>query len=140
LGDGQVDYEARLLVGKSFHPIAGYGNAELAYRKRNGDFSDEIPFRLEVGVFPAKGTLFKIALDGISNLTNDKASDLGVNLGPNVFDEEYMKLSPSLIFFNKKGYGFEVYYETLLSGANTAAGQTIGIGLSWQGKLTKNEK
>ncbi len=140
LGDGQVDTEARLLVGKSFHPFAGYGNAELGYRKRNSDLSDEIPFRLEVGAFPTKGTLFKIALDGISNLSNDKASDLGVNLGANVFDEEYLKLSPSLIFFNKKGYGVEIYYETLLSGANTAAGETIGVGFSWQGKLAKNEK
>lgn len=140
LGDGQVDYEARFLVGKSFHPFPGYGNAEVGYRKRNGDFSDEIPFRLEVGAFPVKGTLLKISLDGISNTSNDKASELGANLGPNVFDEEYMKLSSSLIFFNKKGYGFEIYYETLLSGANTAAGQTIGVGLSWQGKLARNEK
>lgn len=140
LGDGQVDYEARLLAGKSFYPFAGYGNAEVGYRKRNGDFSDEIPYRLELGAFPAKGVLLKIALDGVSNLTNDKASDLGATLGPNVFDEEYLKLSPSLIFFNKKGYGFEIYYETLLSGGNTAAGQTIGVGLSWQGKPSKNNK
>lgn len=130
LGDGQVDYEARILIGKSFHPVAGYGNGEVGYRKRNGDLSDEIPYRFEVGMFPVKGVLLKLALDGTSNTSNDRASAFNANLGPNIYDEEYMKLSPSFIIFNKKGYGLEIYYETVVSGANTAAGQTIGVGFS----------
>ncbi len=136
LGDGQIDLEARLLAGKSFQLGApGYGNAEIAYRKRNGDFSDEIPYRLEAGVFPLKRILLKLALDGITNLSNDRASDIGATRTANVFDQEYMKLSPGLIFFLNSGFSIDVYYETTLSGANASAGRSLGIGVAWQGKI-----
>jgi protein XagA len=139
LGDGQVDLEGRLLFGKSFNRFPGYGGAEIAYRKRNGVYSDEIPYLLEAGVYPAKKILFKVMLDGISNLTNDKASDIGTTFGPNVFDEEYMKINPALIFFFQRGLAVEVGYSTYLSGANSSAGNTISVGLSWQGKVGRND-
>lgn len=139
LGEGQIDLETRLLIGKSFYPFPAYGSAEVGYRKRNGDFSDVIPFLAEAGVYARRNILIKLVVDGISNLTNDRAGQIGVERAPNVFDKEYMKLSPALIFFGPMGYSMEIYYETFLSGANTAAGNTIGLGIAWQGFLFHGE-
>jgi len=136
LGEGQIDLEARLLMGRSFKlGPPGYGNAEIAYRKRNGDFSDVIPYRLETGVWVSKPILFKLSLDGVSNLSNDVASNLQSNSTDNVFDQEYLKFSPALIFFLKRGFSIDVYYETTIAGANASVGKSVGIGLAWQGKV-----
>ncbi|MFN0118438.1 MAG: hypothetical protein ACKVQC_09140 [Elusimicrobiota bacterium] len=135
LGQGQVDLECRLLAGKSLYPWPVYLSSEVGYRKRNGDYSDEIPYVFETGFFPKKNLLLKVGLDGISNLTNDEASNLNSNFNDFVFDKEFMKLNFTIALFQKSGWGYEIFYDTLLTGANTSVGQTVGVGLSWQGKL-----
>lgn len=141
LGDGQVDLEGKILLGKSFHPFAGYGNIEVGYRKRNGDFSDEIPYAVEAGVNPLKSTLLKLTLSGTTNRINDAAGQSGfTSSNPNVFDKEHMKLGVSLGVSVSRGFSVEAYYETHLSGANTALGDTVGIGLSWQGRRAQSTR
>jgi hypothetical protein len=139
LGQGQIDVEERVLVGKSFYPLPLYANAEIGFRKRMGDYSDELPFRIEGGWSILKSLLLKVSLDGISNRSNDAASKTS-NRAPNVFDQEYMKFSPGLIFFLPHNFALDIYYESVVSGGNTAAGDTIGIGVSWLGKIrNKNQ-
>lgn len=135
LGEGQVDMEARALVGRSFRWIRGYGGAELAYRKRNGDFSDEIPYRLEAGVFAGPRWLVKFVLDGVDNTTNDEAGEFDPTRAANVYDKQYRKIAPSLIYFFGRGFAAELYYETHIAGANESAGDTVGLAVSWQGTL-----
>ena len=138
LGQGQIDVEARLLAGRGFRVLrrAGYGGAEIGYRRRNGDYSDEIPYRLEAGVFSTPAILWRVALDGIENRSNDAASRVGsARLGENVFDQEYMKAGPSVIFFSRAGMQVELGYEAVVSGGNTAAGDIISFSLAWLGPL-----
>jgi len=138
LGDGQEDYEFRLLAGRSIGILSGYANAELGYRRRSGDLSDELPFVLEAGIFPIRRLLVKGLVEGVSNLGNDRASDLGVTLGPNIFEEEYTKAGAALIVFLDRGFSVEVSYDSVIAGGNTSLSNTLGIGLSWQGKLRKD--
>lgn len=134
LGDGQIDYEARVLAGRSFFRGRSYGNAEIGFRKRNGDFSDEFPYRLEGGIFLGRPALVTLSLDGVSNATNDTASK-APGRAPHVFDEEYQKLGSSLILFVGGGAALEAFYEQVIAGGNTSAGRTIGLGVSWQGRI-----
>ena len=95
LGDGQIDYEGRVLVGKSVG--RAYGGAEIGYRKRNGDLSDQLPFRIETGVSLTSQVLLTLSLDGIENRTNDAAGTTPLDRrAANIFDKEYMNFSPGV--------------------------------------------
>jgi protein XagA len=133
LGQGQVDGEARLLLGRSFHPKPIYGNLEVGYRLRRGAYSDEIPYRVEAGVFPARPVLVKLALDGTKSLANDRAST-SPNRPPNVFDQQSTRLAPGLAVFLGRGFAVEAGYEITLAGGNAADLDTLSLGLSWQGR------
>jgi hypothetical protein len=134
LGQGQVDLEARFLAGKSFYPRPFYLGAELGYRRRNGPFSDEIPYRLEAGAFLAKPFLLKLSADGLENRANDDAGKKS-GLPAHIFDQEHRKAGPSLIYFFGNGLALEAGYDAVIAGGNTAAARTFSLGLAWQGKI-----
>jgi hypothetical protein len=48
LGTAKVDGDFRVLLGRSFWPIPGYGTAEFGYRRRSG-FADQLIYSAEVG-------------------------------------------------------------------------------------------
>jgi protein XagA len=130
LGDGQIDWEGRVLVGRSVGFLSGYVNVEAAYRKRNGDVSDEFPYRLETGARTGRNVTLTLALDGVSSRSNDTASTTG-NRAPNVFDEEYMTLGPGLIVSIGEGVAFEFNYDRTIAGGNTAVGNKFSLAFSW---------
>lgn len=133
LGEGQVDLEARVLAGKSFG--RAYGSAEIGYRKRNGDYSDEVPFRVEGGVRFVPRAMLLVSLDGWNTTGNDRASKApSGSLHPNVFDKEFMSLRPALLFFLTPALSLEVFHKIPVDGANATADKSFGIGVAWEGK------
>ncbi len=71
LGNGQFDYEGKLLYGKSLYPhIPGYVNLELGYRFRDGDPSDEFRYLVEFGIDVTKSIYGRLKLDGIYSIDN----------------------------------------------------------------------
>ena len=136
LGEGQIDFEGRVLAGKSLYPRPFYASAEAGYRKRNGDFSDEIVYLAETGVFLGRSALVKLVYDVVESRSNDTASK-APNRHPNVFDKEYTQLSAGVAWFRPGGFGVEVFYRTLLTGGNAAKGDTIGVSAFWQGFLRR---
>lgn len=137
LGQGQVDWEGKLLAGKGFQKT--YVSGEFGYRLRNGIYSDELPFRLEGGWWLSKTLLASLALDGIDNRSNDDASRAS-NRPENVFDQRYTKLAPSLTYLFKNGFSAQLGYEQVVQGGNTAATKAVLLGLSWQGHLRPQNK
>ncbi len=139
LGQGQVDYEARLLAGKSFHPA--YVNVEYGFRRRNGDYSDEFPYRAEAGVSMGRRLSLQVALDGVDTRGNDAAASRPqAERAPNVFDKEYTDLTVGIGIALSNGFRLEPMFKQTIAGANTAASRGFGLGLSWQGSLGRTKE
>ena len=64
LGNGQEDFEGKLLFGKSFGAL-GYGGLEVGYRVRTDDPVDEFRFLVEYGFDVNERTYLRTKLDGI---------------------------------------------------------------------------
>lgn len=64
LGNGQEDFEGKLLFGKSFGEL-GYGGLELGYRVRTDDPVDEFRYLVEYGFDLNDQTYLRTKLDGI---------------------------------------------------------------------------
>ena len=64
LGNGQEDYEGKILFGKSFGDL-GYGGLELGYRVRTDDPVDEFRFLVEYGFDVSDKVYLRTKLDGI---------------------------------------------------------------------------
>ena len=64
LGNGQEDFEGKVLFGKSFGP-AGYGGLEFGYRVRTEDPVDEFRFLAEYGFDATEKVYLRTKLDTI---------------------------------------------------------------------------
>lgn len=64
LGNGQEDFEGKVLFGKSFGDL-GYGGLELGYRFRTDDPVDEFRFLVEYGFDLSDKVYLRTKLDGI---------------------------------------------------------------------------
>lgn len=70
LGNGQEDYEFRLLFGKSLGKL-GYFGAEAGYRFRAGDPVDEFRYLIEYGFDLTDEVYLRAKLDGTLNAGSD---------------------------------------------------------------------
>jgi len=70
IGDGQNDYEVRLLAGKSLWPFPGYAGLEVGYRFRSGSPSDEVRYLAEVGMNFTTRLYGRVKLDGVWGVGN----------------------------------------------------------------------
>ncbi len=73
LGNGQEDFEGKLLFGKSFGAL-GYGGLELGYRVRTDDPVDEFRFLVEYGFDVNERTYLRTKLDGIHAASSSDAA------------------------------------------------------------------
>jgi len=125
LGNGQYDFEARLLYGQSLYPmIPGYLNFEAAYRKRNESPEDEFRYLVEAGINFTEQIYCRIKLDEIVGLGN--ADTVNGNKGnPSATDDYDLRkidASAGLKFLPhwcvEAGYRDEIYGKNTSSGAN----------------------
>lgn len=72
LGNGQEDFESRLLFGKGFGPW-GYIGIELGYRFRLGAPADEFRYLLEYGFKVLESGYLRAKLDGIQGIGNGRS-------------------------------------------------------------------
>jgi len=133
LGNGQEDFEGKLLFGKSFGDL-GYGGLEVGYRFRTDDPVDEFRFLVEYGIDVSEDIYLRTKLDGIhaagsSSVNSDVISDpdfataalnpqlpLEFDLGRLEYTAGY-KLSDSI--------GIELTGTTAVYGENTLRGTNI---------------
>ena len=129
LGTGESDGEVRLLVGKSLYPLPAYVTGSLGYRRRGGDFGDELFHGLEAG-YSWNRLLVKGVVEGIQTLGDCGAMGEGGGL---IGDQNSLKLSPGLIwsFNDRLEISADLFH--IASGCNTAAGTTYALGLAFKG-------
>jgi protein XagA len=132
LGNGQVDFELRLLYGHSLYPyIPGYCNFELGYRWRLQDPSDEVRYLVEFGLDFTRQFYGRVKLDGIYSMDNGNHFDLSGNpTTTNNFD--LGKLDMTLGYKLSKEWGLEINCTPEIYGKNTASGATYAFAITYQ--------
>ncbi|CAA0115504.1 Uncharacterised protein [BD1-7 clade bacterium] len=136
LGNGQVDYESRLLLGKSLNQF-GYIGVEVGYRYRTGDPSDEIRYLFEYGFNATDNLYFRTKLDGTKSVGNSQPFDSAAS--PNLsatpeFDLGKLEVTGGWSFgkpdSNQSRWGLEMTWNKDLYGRNTLDGMGFQIGLT----------
>ena len=142
LGNGQEDFEGKVLFGKSFGEL-GYGGLELGYRVRTDDPVDEFRFLVEYGFDVSDKTYLRAKLDGIHAAGNSNV-DLGIAttadnpLANNIPLTAVTPLNPQLpLEFDlgrleytagykfSEGFAAEITGTTAIYGDNTLSGTNI---------------
>ena len=129
LGTGETDGEVRLLVGKSLYPVPGYVTGTLGYRRRGGEYGDELFHGLEAG-YSWNRLLVKGVVEGIQTLGDCGATG---EMGGLVGDQNNLKLSPGLIWSINDRLEVSADLFHIAAGCNTAAGTTWALGLAFKG-------
>ncbi len=139
LGNGEIQFESNLMIGKSLYPFPLYISGGIGYRVRGGDLHDEILYSAEVGI-TLESVILKIYLDGVKSTTTPP--DLygrpivtpiegGGGVIPDILfgDQDYLKISPSII--HKFNYNFSIQAEltNIALGKNTISGTGFSLGL-----------
>ncbi|MBO9490350.1 hypothetical protein J7384_08255 [Endozoicomonas sp. G2_1] len=133
LGNGQEDYELRVLLGKSLNQY-GYVGAEFGYRLRTDAPSDEYRYLLEYGFNVNKNLYLRTKLDGVLSAENaDDVDNTNANLSvvPE-FDSGKWELTAGWTFdsSSKNKWGLELTYTKDIYGKNTLDGDSIQLGLT----------
>ena len=96
LGNGQEDFEGKLLFGKSFGKL-GYGGLEVGYRVRTDAPVDEFRFLVEYGINVNDKTYLRTKLDGIHAAGNSPALNTNTLPDPDsIFIVDTALLNPQL--------------------------------------------
>lgn len=133
LGNGQYDYELRLLYGRSLWPIIpGYMNLEAAYRWRAKKPSDEFRYLMEAGTDLGKNFYIRAKLDAIIGLGN--GDDIMDDFGNPTSTLEYdlAKLDLVVGYQITQKFGLELGYTPAIWGETTAKGATTTLALTYQ--------
>ena len=130
LGAGQVDVETKFLAGTSFYPIPAYVSGDIGFRARTEEFGNELTYALELGYMIVDRALLKGSVAGVKSLASDKDREEFDVLG--IVDQDFFKLGPGIIFKITDNLEFDVLYDRTVSGKNTGAGTTYGVGLAYK--------
>ena len=132
LGNGQEDFEGKLLFGKSFGEL-GYGGLEVGYRVRTEAPVDEFRYLVEYGFDLNDKTYLRTKLDGIHAATStDIGDDITIPLTedaalnpqqPLEFDLGRLEYTAGYKFSN--GFAAEITGTTAVYGDNTLKGTNI---------------
>jgi len=129
-----------MLLGKSLNNY-GYFGAELGYRLRTDEPSDEIRYLLEYGISASDNLYFRTKLDGIHSVENaDKlttsASNSSLNLSATPeYDLGKLELTAGWQFGKPQSdsqvrWGVEFTYNQDLYGSNTLKGDGMQVGIT----------
>ena len=132
LGNGQYDYELRLMYGRSLWPvIPGYINLEAGYRWRDEDPSDEFRYLVEFGSDLGKKFYARAKLYALVSMDNAKkqTDEFGNPTTPLAYD--LTELEMTLGFRLTPAVGFELGCTPALWGENTAKGTTYTLAFAF---------
>lgn len=125
LGNGQYDFEIRLLFGQSLHPvIPGYVNVEAGYRFRCEAPADEFRYLVEMGMDLTPKFYGRVKLDGILGIGNEDGTIDRMGNPTTTADFDLGKLDTCLGCNITDQWGIEVGCSPSIYGKNTAAGTT----------------
>lgn len=140
LGTGETDGILRVLAGKSLWPVPAYITAGAGYRWRGGPLQDEWLWQAEVG-YTAGPFLLKVYVDGVRNSVRPIPDITGQPVvtplpggggaTPNVIvgDQDFLKISPSIIYNMGNGLSLQGEILHIAAGKNTIAGTIYSLGV-----------
>ena len=131
LGNGQEDFEGKLLLGKSFGKY-GYGGLEAGYRFRTEDPVDEFRFLVEYGVNATEKTYLRTKLDGIiaAESTDDSLVDPALTLNPQLpLEFDLIRVEYTVGYKFSDLWSAEVTGTTAVAGSNTLRGNNVQLAL-----------
>mgnify|MGYP001165262905 FL=1 len=132
LGTGDADLEFRLLASRSLYPVPAYIGAEFGYRLRGGQFSNQLPYAVEVGASPHARLFAKLYLSGINTLLSDGGFSQAMDsMSTQVSEGDFTKWGFAVAGNVTGPLWVDLLYESIFTGKNTGAGNSVGIGLSW---------
>jgi len=133
LGNGQYDFEIKLLYGRSLWPIvSGYFSSEAGYRFRTQDPADEFRYLIEIGMDFTEKAYGRVKLDGIEGMNNaDNTDRFGAN--PSLaYNFDLGKLDMAFGYKLSLNWAVELGYTPEIYGKNTSAGSTYALALTYQ--------
>lgn len=132
LGNGELDADIQLLVGRSLDPLPFYVTGSGGLRRRGGPYNDELFYQAELGYSTAQW-LVKGALDIVENRANragmsENRSGLDDSL---VGEQDYTKLVIGVERAIDATTRFTIDLIEILYGKNTIEGTTIAVGVAY---------
>ena len=130
-GTGKIDAEVRILAARSLYPLPLYVGLEGGYRMRGGEYSNQVPWFVEVGVTPHPRLFAKAYVEGKDTRVSEDTEDLGVVGGSvQVSEGDFAKAGLNAAWNLQGPFWVDVLAERTISGENIGAGASLGIGVS----------
>jgi len=129
LGNGKMDLDAKLLLGASLYPIPIYMTGDIGYRKRGGDFVDEIQFGFEAGYTLFNKYLLRVLTNGIRSTDNSAGQSelLGFPLA-----QEQMRIGGGIIYKLNNNFEVDVTYLKTTSGTFIPKANELFFGIAFK--------
>jgi hypothetical protein len=129
LGNGETDFDTKLLLGVSLYQIPAYLTGDIGYRLRGGDFEDEIQFNFEAGYTFFKKYLLRAVTTGIKSTSMDAGQSelLGFPLS-----QEQIRIGGGIIYKLTQKIEFDVTYLKTTSGDNIPKANEFFIGVAFK--------
>lgn len=132
MGTGHVDIDARLIGSQSLYPWPLYVSAELGYRLRGGEFSNQVLWSAEVGATPHERLFAKGFAAGTTTRVPDvEQANVGVvGASTQVSEGNIVNMGINVAVQMGSGLWLDLLWERAVDGENIGAGSSIGVGLS----------
>lgn len=129
LGNGETDFDARLLLGASLYPIPAYLTGDIGYRFRGGDFVDEINFNFEAGYTFYEKYLVRFATTGIRSTkdSNGESNLLGFPLA-----QKQYRVGGGIIYKLSPNFEFDITYLNTIAGDNIPKANELFVGIAFK--------
>lgn len=127
LGNGQEDFEGKLLFGKSFGEL-GYGGLEVGYRVRTEDPVDEFRYLVEYGFDLNDRTYLRTKLDGIhaASSSDDEFVTAAAAVNPQLpLEFDLGRLEYTAGYKLNDTFAAEITGTTAIYGDNTLKGTNV---------------
>jgi len=130
LGNGQEDFEGKLLLGKSFGKY-GYGGLEAGYRFRTDDPVDEFRFLVEYGFNATENIYLRSKLDGIiAAQSTDVSAAEAQAINPQLpLEFDLVRVEYTVGYKFSDTWAGEVTGTTAVAGSNTLRGNNVQVAL-----------
>jgi hypothetical protein len=127
IGNDEMDFDIKLLVGTSLYPLPIYITGDIGYRQRGGDFMDEINYSFEAGYTLFEKYLLRILTTGIKSTSSasNESDLLGFPLA-----QDQIRYGGGIIYILNKNIELDFTYLKTTSGKNIPEYGEFFIGIA----------
>ena len=137
LGDGQTDFEMRLLLGRSVLNHSAYVNFDFGYRARAGVPVDEVIYAAEFGYNLSKYYLLSGQISGVRAISEKRSQQDFTIINGMIQNfvgtgalEDFLKAQLQLTYKISPSWDLSFLFERVLLGRNTSQANIVGGGIA----------